>query len=430
MRSCDLSDGVNIGPARCQAQGRTLSEPEPKDTETGRPLDVAVVGAGIVGLGAALALAQRGLRVALLERVAPEPVRNALGFDPRTVALAPPAVALLKRLGVWEEADAAAIDRMQVWEEEGTAALHFGDGETLAHVVENSALVERMWNAAEKCVEVRCPFRVTDYTELAESAALSGEGTDTPGVAARLVLAADGASGGIGELAGARMRRSRPVQHAIVSVVQCRREHEGAALQRFGADGSVLALLPLTDPCHRALIWSLATSRQEAAMAWDDDAFYRALNDETEAAAGIRGVGPRFAFPLRQGLASDINPSQRLLVLGDAARTLHPMAGQGVNIGLEDVRALLARLPAGDLAPPGAWRRFAADRRARSKLMLGLNAALLAAYGARAPLARAVRNMGVRFLNGNSIIKAQLVREAMGVGALTTVGFDRPGGVQ
>jgi len=394
-------------------------------------LDVAVVGAGIVGLGAALALAQGGLRVALLERVAPQRVRSALGFDPRTVALAPPAVALLKRLGVWDEADAAPIDHMKVWEEEGTAALHFGDGETLAHVVENSALVERMWNAAaEQCAEVRCPFRVTDYTELAESAVLASEGADTPCVVARLVLAADGAAGGIGELVGARMRRSRPLQHAIVSVVHCRREHEGVALQRFGADGSVLALLPLADPCHRALIWSLPTFRQQAAMAWNDNAFCRALNDETEAEADVCSVGPRFAFPLRQGLASDINPSQRLLVLGDAARTLHPMAGQGVNIGLEDVRALLAGLPAGDLAPPGAWRRFAADRRARSKLMLGLHSALLGAYGANAPLARAVRNMGVRFLNGNSTIKAQLVREAMGVGALTTIGFDQCGGVQ
>ena len=139
-----------------------------------------------------------------------------------------------------------------------------------------------------------------------------------------------------------------------------------------------------------------------------------ALNDETEAVAQVLSVGPRFTFPLRQGLAADINPSQRLLMLGDAARTLHPMAGQGVNVGLEDVRVLLARLPDGDLAPPGAWRRFAADRRARSKLMLGLHAALLAAYGAKAPLVRAVRNMGVRFLDGNAPIKAQLVREGDG----------------
>ena len=385
--------------------------------------DVAVVGAGIVGLAAALALAERGLRVTLLERAAPQRVQSALGFDPRTVALAPPAVAFLKRLGVWDDAGAAPISRMKVWEKEGTAALHFGADETLAHVVEHSALTARMWRAAEECVEVRSPFRVAGYNELEESAALSGEDADNPGIAARLVLAADGASGGVGELAGARMRRSRPRQRAIVSVVHCQREHEGVALQRFAAHGSVLALLPLADPHHRALIWSLPTPRQEAAVAWDDDAFCRALNDETEALAQVCGVGPRFAFPLRQGLAADINPSQRLLMLGDAARTLHPMAGQGVNVGLEDVRALLAHLPAGDLAPPGAWRRFAADRRARSKLMLGLHSALLAAYGARAPLVRAVRNMGVRLLDGNAAVKAQLVREAMGVGALATVGF-------
>ena len=401
-----------------------MSEQVPPSDETH---DVAVVGAGIVGLTAALALAQRGLRVALLERAEPERVRTALGFDPRTIALAPPAVTLLKQLGVWDDAEAAPIRRMKVWEQEGTAALHLGDGETLAHVVENSALTERMWLAAKERVEVRCPARVIEYAELEASAALVEDDGESACATARLVLAADGAAGGIGELVGARMRRARPVQHAVVSVVQCEREHEGVALQRFGTDGSVVALLPLVDPCHRALIWSLPASRQDAAMEWEDDAFCRALNDETEASAEVCAVGPRFTFPLEQGLAADINPSQRLLVLGDAARTLHPMAGQGVNLGIEDVRALLQMLPNGDLGAQGAWRRFTADRRARSKLMLALQSALLAAYGAKGPLLRAARNMGVRFVDGNVPIKAQLVREAMGIGALSTVGIARSG---
>ena len=385
-----------------------------------------MVGAGIVGLAAALAIAQRGLRVALLERAAPQRVRTALGFDPRTVALTPPAVDFLVQLGVWDDAIAAPIRGMRVWEAEGTAAMHFGDGRTLAHVVENSALTERMWRAAQERVDVRCPMHVTKYAEQGGSATLSGDDT---GVEAQLVLAADGAAGGVGELAGARVRRSRPMQHAVVSVAQCQREHEDVAWQRFGTDGTVVALLPLVDPGYRALIWSLPGHRQQTAMAWNDDAFCRVLNDETETAAEVSAVGPRFAFPLAQGLVADVNPSQRLLVLGDAARTLHPMAGQGVNLGLEDVRALLPRLPDGDLGAKAAWRRFAADRRTRSKLMLGLHSALLAAYGANGPLARAARNMGVRFLDRNAPIKAQLVREAMGVGALSTVGIARAGGV-
>lgn len=388
--------------------------------------DVAVVGAGIVGLAAALALSKRGLRVALLERAAPERIRTALGFDPRTVALAPPAVELLAQLGAWDEAAAAPIRRMRVWEAEGTAAMHFGDGEALAHVVENSALTERMWHAAAASVDIRCPVRVTGYEERGGEAALTSDDTS---VAARLVLAADGAAGGVGELVGARIRRSRPTQHAVVSIVRCEREHEGVALQRFDDHAAVVALLPLADPHHRALIWSLPARRQEAAMAWDDDAFCRALNDETETVAEVNAVGPRFTFPLTQGLTNYINPSQRLLVLGDAARTLHPMAGQGVNLGLEDVRALLDRLPDGDMGAKGAWQRFAADRRARSKLMLGLHSALLAAYGAKGPLVRAARNMGVRFLDRNEGIKAQLVREAMGIGALSTVGMARSDGI-
>ena len=388
--------------------------------------DVAVVGAGLVGLAAALALTRRGLKVALLERAAPERVRSALGFDPRTVALAPPAVKLLSQIGVWDETSATPIRRMRVWEGEGTAAMHFGDGEALAYVVENSDLTQRMWHAAQEHIDVHCPVRVTEYEESDGSATLVGDETR---VAARLVLAADGAAGGVAELVGAGTRRARPKQHAVVTIVRCQREHEGMALQRFGADGSVVALLPLTDPSHRALVWSLPTARQETTMDWDDDAFCRALNRDTEAAAEIEAVGPRFAFPLKQGITTDINPSQRLLVLGDAARTLHPMAGQGVNLGLEDVRALQSCLPDGDIGAKGAWRRFAADRRTRSKFMLGLHSALLAAYGAKAPVLRAARNMGVRFLDRNANIKAQLVREAMGVGALSTVGIARPGSI-
>ena len=136
---------------------------------------------------------------------------------------------------------------------------------------------------------------------------------------------------------------------------------------------------------------------------------------------GIEAVAQRFTFPLRQSLARDFNPAPRVLLAGDAARTLHPLAGQGVNIGLEDARAIAAVARAGDLGEGTRWRRYASARRQRSKLMLALMRSLLNAYcGANAskPWRRLLRNTGVRFIDSSATIKAQLVREAMGLGPL------------
>ena len=162
-------------------------------------------------------------------------------------------------------------------------------------------------------------------------------------------------------------------------------------------------------------------------MAMDDDEFRRALDEETESVVGIEAVDRRATFPLSHSLVEDCNPHQRVLALGDAARTLHPMAGQGVNLGLEDVRAMLAHLGEGDPGQAGAWRAFSAGRRRRSKMMIALQEALLAVYGARGPLAGLIRNAGVRLVDRSETIKAQLIREAMGMGALSAVGLDRSG---
>lgn len=401
--------------------------------------DVAVVGAGVVGLATALALAEQGRRVALVEQRTPRRQRGNLGWDLRSVALAPPVADFLRTLiDFGTGADAAdlpkaPIDSMHVWEHDGAAYLDFAGrpGKPLAWVVENSALIMRLWDVAQRRLTVAAPATVAALvcrSDAVELALADADGAATAVLKARLVVAADGADSRVRGLAGAGVRQGLPWagggQHAIAAVARLGEPHGNTAWQRFGAAGPA-ALLPLPEARHAAVIWCGTAALHEDRMALADDAFRQALNAELEGVAGgVAAIDKRLGFPVRQTLATDLDPLPRVVLAGDAARTLHPLAGQGVNLGLEDVEDIVetAAGAGGDLGATGLWRGYARRRRVRSKAMLGLMQALLAAYGcARAsegPWRRLARNAALRAIDASPGAKAQLVREAMGLGPL------------
>ena len=419
--------------------------------------DAAVVGAGIVGLAAAVALARDGHRIALVERTPPERLRGALGFDLRSVALTPASADFLRALGGVEETDLTPIEAMHVWEYDGSGSLRFERDDALdslngadvharrargttvgiasgrpvergplALVAENSVLAARLWGVAADCLDIISPASVIGLAQGPDALVLEG-----PDVAARLVIGADGANSIVRKLANTCLRYEPPYrigsQHAIATVARAARPHGNIAFQRFGRSGPV-ALLPLRDGAEPGLhqivsvIWSTSETDNLRLQSLDDETFRRALTEETEGAVGdFDAVDRRLSFPVRQALVADFNPNPRTLVIGDAARTLHPLAGQGVNVGLEDVRALVAGANRSDLGAPGRWRGFNRQRRTRSKLMMASMRALLAAYcGPHAgnPWMRLARNASVRLIDGAEGIKAQLIREAMGLGPL------------
>ena len=437
--------------------------------------DAATVGGGIVGLSAALTLAAAGYRVAVVERQPATRVTGDLGYDLRTVALSPASVSFLDELvGSRREptdgessgraprvADLAPIETMRVWEHDGAGELRFtapnraaarlreerasvAGEDPLAHetsspnplawVAENSALVTRLWQAAENRVTFLVPASLTalatgdDFVTLVYRR--EDDGAERQ-LRTRLAIAADGTESRLRELAGTRMRieaspKSGP-QCALATVARTRDPHRNTAWQRFGATGPV-ALLPLAGERNVAVIWSVAESVGARLRDLDDAQFQAALGNETEhVCGGFDAVDRRFFFPLRQALATDFNPMPRVILAGDAARTLHPLAGQGVNIGLEDVRAIASALGTGgdkgDLGAANRWRGYADSRRRRSKLMLALMRGLLAAYCgplADNPWMRLARNATVRCIDSSPSAKAQLVREAFGLGPLAS----------
>jgi len=344
-------------------------------------LDVVVVGAGVVGAAAALAFARDGLEVALVETREP-PRWNAERPDLRVYAFAPDNAALLNDLGVWagvREARLQPYRAMRVWDAAGGGELHF-DADAfgrreLGWIVEHALLVDKLWSALPAAgVQLHCP----DQVESLELDAPDSVGVILEGgrrLRARLVVAADGAESKLRRLSGIDAPTHDYAQRGLVAYVDSELSHEATCWQRF-LPGGPLAFLPtLGDAGARdrrsSIVWTLPEAEAERLLASDDASF---LIELERAFAGRLGaltrVSQRAAFPLRRQLAQRY-VSGRVVVAGDAAHVVHPLAGQGVNLGLRDIAALRSSLKQAhqrglDPGSPTRLARWARERRSEN----------------------------------------------------------------
>ena len=306
-------------------------------------LDVAVAGGGVVGAACALALARAGLQAALVE-ARPAPRWLAERPDLRVFALAPDNAALLDALGVWPQvvrARAQPYRKMRVWDAGGGDELAF-DAAALARselgwIVENGLLVDRLWAALVAAgVRVHCPARVQALEQDAAGVRLQLD--DGTRLEARVAVAADGGASELRRLAGLDVDAHDYGQRGVVAFIETADPHQETAWQRFLPTGP-LALLPFTQG-RSSIVWTLPEAEAARVLALDDAAFAVALTDASAARLGRAvPVSARAAFPLRRQLVRQ-QVAGRVLVLGDAAHVVHPLAGQGVNLGLRDVAAL------------------------------------------------------------------------------------------
>ena len=387
------------------------------------PLDVAVVGGGMVGAAAALALVRAGFSTALLEAHAPKPWSAHDEVDLRVVGLAPSSIALLDELGVWtsiRDARASPYAHMHVWDAGSGAAIDFDAAsagrERLGYIVENSLVQWTLWQALEAAGCRRlCPAEVRGFEAREDRIQL--ELADGGTLAARLLVAADGSASPLRQLAGIATRGRDYAQRAVVAHVRTERPHAGTAWQRF-LDTGPLALLPLADG-RSSLVWSLPEAEAQRVLALDDAAFLDALGVASDFRLGrIIASTPRAAFPLRLQLAERYQ-AERFVLLGDAAHAVHPLAGQGVNLGLRDVvelrDTLLAAHGAGrDIGAAHVLRRYARRRRSADTLdALGFDA-LARIYAWQSPALVAARGLGVRLLDRLAPLKRRLAEHAAG----------------
>jgi 2-octaprenyl-6-methoxyphenol hydroxylase len=386
--------------------------------------DVAIAGAGLVGLSLAVALAEAGLSVALIDRsplqVSGEPP-SGHDWDTRIYAISPGSASFLRALGAWQTLPAdriAAVETMRVEGDDG-AVLRFSAhdlGErALAWIVEERALREALiLKLRTTGVAVHAPRALAAIGFAPESAELRFD--DGMTVTARLVVAADGLRSWVRATAGI-VAAPRPYgQTAVVANFACERAHHGRAHQWFLADGGILAWLPL--PGRRvSMVWSAPDALATELRALAPDVLATRV-----AAAGGDALGtfecitPAAGFPL-QFLRLPAVVAHRLALCGDAAHGVHPLAGQGVNLGFGDVEALAGILrergPVRDAGAPILLDRYARRRAGPVRAMQTVTDTLAHLFGIRAPWARAARNLGMSAVDRLPFAKRLLAEPAL-----------------
>ena len=386
-------------------------------------LDIAVVGGGMVGAAAALALSRAGFSTALLEARAPTPWSADDDVDLRVVGLAPSSIALLDDLGVWpsiRDARACSYSHMHVWDAENGAAIHFDAADegrdSLGYIVENNLVQWTLWQSLEAAgVQRLCPATVKNFETRADRIVL--ELADGESLSVRLLVAADGAGSPLRERAGIDTHGRDYAQRAVVAHVTTERVHERTAWQRFLPTGP-LALLPLADG-RSSVVWSLPEAEARRVQALDDEAFRNELGIASDFRLGpITATTPRAAFPLKLQLASAYH-AERFVLLGDAAHTVHPLAGQGVNLGLRDVVELRDTLSAArgegrDFAATHVLRRYARRRRSEDTIDAYGFDALSRIYAWQSLPFVTARGIGVRLLDRLTPLKRRIAAHAAG----------------
>lgn len=401
-----------------------------------RQVDVAIVGAGIAGSALAVALSGEGLSIALIEAQpadnAPLPLAlDVHHFDPRVSALTPRSREFLAALGAWDAIlayRACAYRHMTVWDAQGTGQIEFDraevDAPALGHIVENRSIVNALLARVAQAEDITLlnPAELQSCSRLDDArmqlVLKSGEALQ-----AELVVAADGALSRVREMMGFRSREWDYGHRAIVATIEVEHSHEETAWQRFLSSGP-LALLPLpgaTDRHFCSIVWSLQDHLVDDLLALGDSAFCTELEKASEARLGkVLRASRRFAFPLRQRHAIDYVQTGVALV-GDAAHTIHPLAGQGINLGLQDVAVLAEEILSGRhcAVSPGQLellQRYQRRRKGENLLMMAAMDGFKRLFEQESLALRWLRNAGMRRVDQMAPLKRQLMRHAMGLG--------------
>ena len=393
--------------------------------------DLIIVGAGMVGSALALALQHSGLQILLLDGgpLSVKPFDQSAAFEPRVSALSAASQRILERLGAWDGIAArrtSPYGEMQVWDGSGTGQVHFSaasvHAEVLGHIVENRVVQDGLLDALYEADLGLLPgARLEQLRRSGDDWLLTL--TDGRELRAPLVIAADGANSAVRRLAGCATREWDYLHHAIVTSVRCSKPHQQTAWQRFTDDGP-LAFLPLAkadDVEHWcSIVWSTTPAEAERLMALDDAAFCHELGKAFEWRLGdVLESDPRHCIPLRQRHAKRyVEPG--LALIGDAAHTIHPLAGQGVNLGFLDAavlaEVLLHALERGEnLADIKVLGRFERRRMPHNLAMMAAMEGFERLFQADPLPLRWLRNSGLNLVDGANEAKALFVRQALGL---------------
>jgi len=382
--------------------------------------DVVIVGGGLAGASLAAALADTRQRVALIERKPPPaPLPQ---WDARVYTLTPASIAFLERVGAWQRLSRERITPiydMHVAGDDGGSRLVFSAYESgllqLGATVESGRLHRALWDGLEhqKNLSLLCPNLPVELRRAVDHVEIRLDGG--PEARAKLVVGADGGDSWVRRAAGMEASSESYGQLGVVANFACNRAHRGIAYQWFRRDG-VLAFLPLPER-RVSIVWSTSRAHALELLALSLDALCARVSQASVRALGeLQPLTPPAAFPLSRMTSRRI-AQERVALIGDSAHVVHPLAGQGINLGFGDAHCLadlIAQAP--DPGERMLLRRFERFRAEDILVLRWVTHGLFRLFGTNHAMMRRIRNLGLNLTNSNTVIKTLLTRRATAVG--------------
>jgi len=388
--------------------------------------DIIIVGGGMVGACMALAAAREGFQVTLLEPRQPSLDWTGDDFDIRVSALTRTSETILRNLDVWQgmqQRRVTAYENMHVWDRKGFGEVHFAAEDVgepnLGHIVENRVIVASLWEQITHQANIK---HVADV----EIVSIEREGDQTKLIAsnddvlsASLVIGADGARSSVRELVGLTASTSSYDQEGVVCTVKAEQGNASTAWQRFMPTGP-LALLPMNEE-YFSIVWSTSPEQAQSLVNVSEESFNQALTQASEAVCGkLSVVGDRAAFPLRK-LKAERYVLDGVALIGDAAHVIHPLAGQGVNLGFLDAAMLMdvlteARAHRESIGAMGVLRRYERARKGHNLAVQSAMDGFKHLFSNNNPALSLIRNLGLGVAHHVSPLRRQFERVALGEG--------------
>jgi len=388
--------------------------------------DIIIVGGGMVGACMALAAARKGFQVTLLEPRQPSLEWTGDDFDIRVSALTRTSETILSNLDVWhsmQQRRVTAYENMHVWDRKGFGEIHFAAEDVgapnLGHIVENRVIVAGLW---EQIIHQANIKHVADV----EIASIEREGgltklisSNDDVLSASLVIGADGARSSVRELVGLTASTSSYDQEGVVCTVKAEQGNASTAWQRFMPTGP-LALLPMNEE-YFSIVWSTSPEQAQSLVNASEESFNQELTQASEAVCGkLSVVGDRAAFPLRK-LNAERYVMDGVALIGDAAHVIHPLAGQGVNLGFLDAAMLMdvlteARAHRESIGAMGVLRRYERARKGHNLAVQSAMDGFKHLFSNNNPALSLIRNIGLGVAHHVSPLRRQFERVALGEG--------------
>lgn len=387
--------------------------------------DVVIIGGGMVGLTIACALGQQAFNVAVVEAIEPQDINTSDEYELRVSAISKSSQQVLKNIKAWSgiiKRRACAYQHMHVWDATGEGKIHFDAAElgidSLGHIIENRVIQYALFEQCKTLsnVDCLCPQRVSEINYAEDESSISLD--DGTVLKTSLLIGADGASSRVREAAGIDIDAAPYQQKGVVAVVKNTRHHQDTAWQRFLPSGP-LAFLPLGNGAC-SIVWSAEDQKANQLLSMDEKLFERELEEAFDLTLGkIELVSQRAAYPLVRRHAKQY-VKKGLALIGDAAHTIHPLAGQGVNLGLLDAAALTevlveARAAGKVMSTLSTLRKYERWRRADNSLMMYSMSGFKNLFSNEQSGLSMLRNVGLNMVDSAGMVKHKFMRHALGL---------------